>query len=125
MPAQLSVALVDDDLSVRRALVRLLSAGGYEARAFASAQELIDSNACADVSCLVLDVHLGGGSTGFALAERLAAAGTRTPIVFITAHDDAAARARAARLGAGYLRKPFEASALLDAVQSRARGEGS
>ncbi len=110
------IALVDDDLSVRRALPRLLGSGGYETRAFASAEELIESGVGDEAACLVLDVHLGRVS-GFELLERLRAAGTKTPAIFITAFDDAESRQRAHRLGASsFLRKPFDGSELLDAV---------
>ena len=110
------IALVDDDISVRRALRRLLRSAGHEVRAFASAQELLDSGFADEAACLIVDIHLGG-MTGFELVERLRAAGTRAQAIFITAHDDAAARAQARRLAASaYLRKPFEATALLDAI---------
>jgi FixJ family two-component response regulator len=110
------IALVDDDLSVRRALPRLLRSGGFETRAFASPEELSESGIAAEAACLVLDVHLGRVS-GFELLERLRAAGVKAPAIFITAFDDAESRQRARGLGAsGYLRKPFDGSALLDAV---------
>jgi FixJ family two-component response regulator len=110
------IALVDDDLSVRRALPRLLRSGGFEARAFASPEELVESGFAAEAACLVLDVHLGRVS-GFELLERLRAAGVKAPAIFITAFDDAESRQRARRLGAtGYLRKPFDGCELLDAV---------
>lgn len=110
------VALVDDDLSVRRALPRLLRSAGYETRAFASAQELLDSGFAAVASCFVLDIHLER-TTGFDLLERLRAAGIVAPAIFITAYDDDASRERARAAGAAaYLRKPFDGSALLDAI---------
>ena len=59
------------------------------------------------------------GVSRFELAERLMASGSGTAFIFITAHDDAGSRERARRLGAkAYLRKPFEASVLMDVVQS-------
>ena len=110
------VALVDDDLSVRRALRRLLSSAGYEVRAFASARELLESGYVEGASCLVLDIHLGRVS-GFELLERLRNAGFALPAIFITAFDDTASRDRAHAAGASaFLRKPFDGSALLDAV---------
>ena len=110
------IALVDDDLSVRRALPRLLRSAGYETRAFASAQELIDSGFGLSAKCLILDIHLERG-TGFDLLERLRASGSNAPAIFITAYDDDATRERARALGAcAFLRKPFDGSALLDAI---------
>ena len=116
MPNVTWIALVDDDLSVRRALPRLLRSAGYETRAFSSAAELLASGFAFNASCLVLDIHLDRTS-GFELLERLRAAGANAPAIFITAYHDDASRERAHALGAvGYLRKPFDGNALLDAI---------
>jgi CheY-like chemotaxis protein len=110
------IALVDDDLSVRRALPRLLKSGGYETRSFASAQEFVESGLAETASCFLFDIHLDRAS-GFDLLERLRASGAAAPVIFITAFDDDASRERARALGAfAFLRKPFDGSALLDAI---------
>ena len=110
------VALVDDDLSVRRALPRLLKSGGYETRTFASAQELLESGLASSASCFLLDIHLERAS-GFDLLDRLRTSGVTAPVIFITAFDDDASRERARVAGAfAFLRKPFDGSSLLDAV---------
>jgi FixJ family two-component response regulator len=110
------IALVDDDLSVRRALPRLLTSAGYKTRAFSSAQELIESGFAGEADCFVLDIHLER-ATGFDLLERLRRSGVSAPAIFITAYDDDASADRARSAGAaGYLRKPFDGSALLDAI---------
>ena len=88
------ISIVDDDLSVRRALRRLVQSAGYSAETFASAREFLDSSPSGRTACLVLDIHLEGMS-GFELQERLAADPDPIPIIFITAHDDAATRERA------------------------------
>lgn len=114
------IAIVDDDESVRRALSRLLRADGFEPEAFASAREFLAAGKA--FACLVLDIHLGGMS-GLDLGEHLKASGGREPVIFITAHDDAASRERAARIGVvAYLRKPVDAEALLRAIgEARSR----
>ena len=113
-----TVVLVDDDLSVRRALPRLLRSAGYQTRTFCSAQEILESGLAIDAACLILDLHLGRAS-GFDLLERLRATGVRAPVVFITAFDDESARERARAAGAiAYLRKPFDATTLLEAIAS-------
>jgi FixJ family two-component response regulator len=110
------VTIVDDDPSVRKALARLLTAASFEVDCFASAQDFLATGLARAPVCLVLDIHLGGMS-GFELHDHLAAAGARVPAIFITAHDDAATRARAAQVGAAaYLRKPFDQHALLRAI---------
>ena len=118
MSTQKWIALVDDDLSVRRALPRLLNSAGYKVRAFSSAAELFGSGFAGSADCLVLDIHLER-ATGFDLLEKLRAEGNVAPVIFITAYDDEGARDRARGLQAiAYLRKPFDANALLDAVST-------
>jgi FixJ family two-component response regulator len=105
------IAIVDDDASVRRSLLRVVRAAGYNAEAFASARAFLEWLSTGHAACLVLDVQMQGMS-GFDLQERLA-----VPIVFITAHDDAPTRARIEKSGAAtLLRKPFDAATVLDAI---------
>jgi len=116
-PKPALISIVDDDRSVRRALRRLVQSAGYVVETFASAPELLDSSVLGQTACLVLDIHLGTMS-GFELQERLAADRAAIPIVFITAHDDAATRERVRQSGVTlYLRKPFEKRVLLDAIR--------
>ena len=115
------VCVIDDDVSLLRALRRLLGAGGFQVKTFSSAEDFLECSSSRTAGCLVLDVHLGGLS-GFELHERLVAAGRRIPVVFITAHDDAATRDRARRAGAvDYLRKPFDDESLIAGI-NRALG---
>jgi FixJ family two-component response regulator len=110
------ISIVDDDVSVRRALRRLVQSAGYAVETFASAPEFVDSLPSGRTACLILDIHLQGMS-GFDLQDRLVAEGVGIPVVFITANDDDATRARVRQSGAAaYLRKPFDKRALLDAI---------
>ena len=110
------ISIVDDDASVCRALRRLIQSVGYSVETFTSAREFLDSAPLGRTACLVLDIHLDGMS-GFDLAARLAEDRTTIPIILITAHDDALMRERVRRAGvAGYLPKPFDEKALLDAI---------
>jgi FixJ family two-component response regulator len=113
------ISIVDDDYSVRRALSRLVQFAGFSAETFGSAEDFLRSAALGSTACLVLDIHLSGRMDGFDLQERLTADQVTIPIIFITAHDDAATRARAERSGAAaYLLKPFEGQILLDAIEA-------
>src|SRR4051812_29549572 len=111
------IVAIDDDLGVRRALLRLLRSADYSVRTFASSEEFLASCRPDEVDCLVLDVYLGGIS-GFDLHQQLVAAGTAPPSIFITAHEEAilAASAIAGSASVACLRKPFEDDALLAAV---------
>jgi FixJ family two-component response regulator len=117
------VFVVDDDAPLRRALLRLLRGVGFAVEAFGTAEDFLAAEHTLSPDCLVLDIHLGTLS-GFDLHDRLRAAGLSIPTVFITGHDDAVTRERARRLGAaGYVRKPFEEAALVEAIENAlARG---
>ncbi len=120
-PASVMISVVDDDPSVRRALRRLLRSAGYAVEVFSSAREFLDSSPVGRTECLVLDIRLDG-TTGFELQERLVADRAAIPIIFITALDDAPTRERVQRAGvAAYLPKPFDAAALLGAIQEAIR----
>jgi len=119
-----AIVVVDDDDGLRQALGRVLSAAGFRAETFASAEVLLECEGAHGAACLVLDVHLPGRS-GFELRRELVrTGGAQPPVIFITGHDDPAARAQAEALGAaGYLPKPFAGRTLVAAV-ARAVGGG-
>jgi FixJ family two-component response regulator len=105
------IAIVDDDVSVRRSLHRLVRTAGYVVETFASAREFLDWLPRGRAACLVLDVHMDEMS-GFDLQQRLA-----VPIIFMTSHEDATTRDRIEKAGvAGHLWKPFDEQAVLDAI---------
>jgi FixJ family two-component response regulator len=114
---QQSIVVVEDDTGMRKAIERLLRAGGFRCVSFASAEVLLQADAANNAACLVLDVHLPGLS-GFQLQRQLMASGRKAPVIFITAHDDAAVRDEAQRIGSvAYFRKPFQGSTLLEAIR--------
>jgi FixJ family two-component response regulator len=110
------VFIIDDDLSMRRALTNLLQSVGLEVEAFGSASELLRNKLPEVASCLVLDIRLPGLS-GLDLQTELAKANVRIPIIFITGHGDIPMTVRAMKGGAvDFLTKPFRDQDLLDAV---------
>ena len=105
------IAIVDDDASVRRSLLRVVESAGYKAETFASAREFLGWLPHGEAACLVLDVHMDDVS-GFDLHDRL-----NVPIVFITGHDDPATLERLEKSrAAGHLRKPFDRAAVLETI---------
>src|SRR5262249_46681523 len=121
-----TVAIVEDDVASRRSLERLLRASGYDTTAFASAEDFLESAIVDRAIGLVLDIHLGGMS-GIELRRRLAAVESPLPVVFITAYDDEATRREAiAAACVDYLRKPFDANRLTEALErGRKAGAGT
>jgi FixJ family two-component response regulator len=117
MAARRYVAVIDDDDSLCRSLARLLQQGGFQPITYPSAEEFLTDPLRAHFGCLLVDVQLGGMS-GIDLHAKLKAEGDRTPVVYITAFDDARARSRAAEMGsAGYFRKSDAGPAILDTVR--------
>jgi len=110
------IYVVDDDLSVRKALERLLRSGGYGVTTFASALEFMNYGPSDAPGCLVLDIKMPELS-GLELQERLLEKDILIPIVFITGHGTVPASVRALKAGAtDFLEKPFKEMDLLDAV---------
>jgi FixJ family two-component response regulator len=110
------IAVVDDEDSVRKAVLRVLRAAGFCARGFASGAEFLNSWHFDRPDCLVLDLQMPGLS-GMEVQKSLVSAGAQFPIVIITAHDAPSLRDECIRQGAAaYLCKPLDIGALLHAV---------
>lgn len=115
------VAVVEDDVAMRKSLERLLQASGFDTSTFACGHDFLNSDAATKASVLVLDVHLEGMS-GLDLQRQRLSDGSKCPVIFITAYDDETTREQAIRLGcAAYLLKPFEAHQLAEALQRALR----
>jgi FixJ family two-component response regulator len=111
------VFLVDDDVSVRKSLARLVKTAGYEAELFASVRDFLARVPYDGPCCLVLDVRMPG-LTGLDLQEALRVAGQRLSIVFITGHRDVPVSVKAMKAGAvDFLTKPVDAETLLEAIR--------
>jgi FixJ family two-component response regulator len=109
----MSLAIVDDDEDVRKALARLLRCLGHDVRVFASAEEFEAETVAAD--CLIVDVRLPGLS-GLELCERLRSRGTPTPVVLITGESDTGVRDQSIASATPSLSKPFDDATLMAAV---------
>ena len=111
------VFIIDDDASVRASIQDLLEATGLRSESFGTAEEFLRCKRPDGPSCLVLDVKLPGVN-GLDFQRRLADAGLRIPIIFITGHGDIPMTVKAMKSGAvEFLTKPFQERDLLDAVR--------
>ncbi|TIM07137.1 response regulator [Mesorhizobium sp.] len=117
-----TVAIVEDDPSMRRSIERLLNAHGHQTHGYASAETFLESDFVGTIGCLVLDIHLGNMS-GIQLRRWLRDFGSSLPVIFITAVDDDALEAEARDAGCvAYLHKPFAARFLLLAIDDALSG---
>jgi len=113
------ISIVDDDISIRKSLDRLIRSAGLKVLVFASAEEFLNSAQPRKADCLILDIQLPGMS-GIELLHYLKTQKYKVPIIFITAHgSDEQARSEAASdWTVAYLIKPFSGEELLDAVNA-------
>ena len=111
------IHVVDDDASMRTALLRLLVEVGFEARGYASTGEFLLQPVPDTPGCLLLDVQLPGPS-GLELQAALQRQGIMLPIVFLTGHATVASSVTAMKAGAvDFLTKPVKRDTLLEAIQ--------
>jgi len=95
---------------------RLLSAFGYDTELYASAKEFLDAALTTEAICIIVDIELGE-SCGIEFAQHLANVGFSMPIIFMTADDNESVKRRAAEIGClAFLRKPFSANVLIEAL---------
>jgi DNA-binding NtrC family response regulator len=111
------VYVVDDDVSAREGVARLIRSAGLFAKTFSSGEEFLVATRPKHRGCLVLDVNLPGVN-GLDLQEELSKSGVQLPIIFLTGHGDIPMSVRALRGGAAnFLTKPFDDEDLLNAVR--------
>ena len=115
-----AVLMVDDDRTVLLTIGVRLKAMGYTVYTAKDAVSAVSAAVKNDPDVIVLDVSLPAGD-GFLVAGRLQnlVGSAATPIIFITASEDPHLRDRAMKLGAAaFLKKPFDATTLADAIES-------
>ena len=118
MPVCPLIAIVEDDTFVREATSALIRSFGFDAVAFASAEEFLASAAPEEVSCVITDVQMPGVG-GLELQANLRASGNRTPIIFMTAFPEERLRTQAMTGGAvGFLSKPFKEESLINCIEA-------
>jgi FixJ family two-component response regulator len=111
------ITVVDDEVSVCKAVVRVLQAVGLAARWFSSGDEFLGSWHFDRPACLLLDLHMPVLS-GQEVWQALDLAGADFPIIIMTAHDAPSMRDECMRAGAvDYLCKPMDARTLVNSVE--------
>ena len=117
-----TVFIIDDDSSVRDALMLLLSLRGHACAAFASAEDFLAALQPGWRGCVVADIRMSGMS-GLQLQAMLREQGLPLPVIVITAHGDVAAARQAFMADAvDFLEKPFDGEQLLRAVEAGLAG---
>jgi FixJ family two-component response regulator len=112
------IAVVDDDLSVCKALRRLIGSWNFDVVTFASGDIFLRDRAAHPLNCVVLDL-LMPGRDGISVMSALADAECALPVIIITGRDDPGSKARCLAAGArACLRKPIDPPELLRSIQN-------
>jgi FixJ family two-component response regulator len=118
VPPNLSVAVIDDERTVRTSLTRLLRSSGIHAEAFASGSEFVECLQTGRWQVVLLDIHTPG-LTGFEVLKRIRDERPELAVIMITGYEGPDAKRRAYEAGAqGFLLKPFMFAELLDVVRA-------
>jgi FixJ family two-component response regulator len=111
------IHIVEDDDSMRLALIELLQATGFDAVGYASTGEFLMNSLPDQHGCILLDVQLPGPS-GLELQAALLRNGVALPVIFLTGHADVPSTVRAMKAGAiDFLEKPVARETLLEALR--------
>ena len=114
--AREAVIFVDDDPSMREALLALMDSIGLPAFAYASVPDYLAAPELSVPHCLVLDVRMPGRS-GLDLQDELARRAITPPIIFLSGFADVPMSVRAMKAGAiEFLVKPCRDQDLIDAI---------
>ena len=119
------VAVLDDELQMRKALRRLLATHGFRVEVYEWGKDLLAALSSHPADCLVLDLHMPEVN-GFDVLVTFESQHVTTPVVVITGHDQPGTAERALSLGASaYLTKPVDESALLSAIKAAIAAHGA
>jgi FixJ family two-component response regulator len=111
------VYVVDDDVSAREGVARLICSAGLMAKTFASGEEFLAAARSKVPGCLILDVNLPG-LNGLDLQQEIAESDAEIPIIFLTGYGDIPMTVHAVKAGAAnFLTKPVDDEELLQAVR--------
>jgi FixJ family two-component response regulator len=111
-----TIAVLDDEPEMRKALRRLLAGRGFGVEEYGRGSDFLAALDSHPWDCLLLDLHMPEVN-GFEMLEAFQSRQIRTPVIVITAHDEPGTEERVRSLGAaGYLKKPVDRDALLSAI---------
>jgi two-component system response regulator HydG len=112
------ICVVDDDPSVLKAVVRLLSMAGRQVKEFSDPEEFLLYVKTHGAAVAVLDVWMPQ-VTGLDVQSRLRDVSPSTRVIMFTAINDSDVRSAALRAGASaFLMKPLDGEQLLGAIDS-------
>ncbi|MGC8634827.1 MAG: response regulator transcription factor [Candidatus Limnocylindrales bacterium] len=116
-----TILIVEDEFAVARGIEYALQQEGYDVRIARSGEEGLEFATQQAPDLVVLDVRLPG-IDGFEVLRRLRAAGSKAPVLFLTARDDEVDKIIGLELGADdYVTKPFSLRELMSRIKALLR----
>lgn len=111
-----TVHIVDDDEAIRQSVGFMLRKSGHVVETYPSGTAFLKTTTRETQGCVLLDVRMPE-IDGLEVQARLAQQGIMLPVIMLTGHGDVTLAVRAVKAGAiEFLEKPFERSALLQAI---------
>lgn len=111
------ILVVEDDQSVAHALAARLKSAGFQVTIAPDAMTAVSAARQLQPDLALLDISLPAGN-GFTVAEKIRQlVVTATPVIFLTASSQPGLREQAAKLGAAFFEKPYDADELLAAIR--------
>jgi len=121
-PRENSIWLLDDDVSMLKALGRLMDSAGFAVEKFSDPIIFLARLEQATCRLAVLDVWMPQMS-GLEVQTRLRRDSPATQIIFLTGRDDPMARQTAIEAGAfAFLSKPFDDEVLMQLIREALAG---
>lgn len=112
------IHVIDDDVAMRDSLAFLLDVNGYKSQVYETADAFLAGGGAEGLSCVISDIRMPGIS-GMELVRTLKREGASCAIILITGHGDVALAVEAMKAGAAdFIEKPFDDTALLDAIRA-------
>lgn len=113
---RVTVVIIDDDESVRRALVRLFHSADMNAISFTSVDEFLGKTPVSERACVIADIQMPGISA-LELPCLLREKHVSMPVIFLSARDGEEICTAAKQAGAaGFFHKPVDGQALIDVI---------
>ena len=117
------ISVIDDDASLRRAIVALVRSLGHIAHGFASAEEFLDAEADTRSDCIITDIQMPE-CDGLELLEALRYRRDAPKVIAMSGAWDGVCLPSASRLGAfAAIHKPWRKQEILDLIRSAFREE--
>ena len=121
-PRENSIWLLDDDVSMLKALGRLMDSAGFDVEKFSDPVIFLARLEQATCRLAVLDVWMPQMS-GLEVQTRLRRDSPATQVIFLTGRDDPMARQTAIEAGAfAFLSKPFDDEVLMQLIREALAG---